>query len=223
MINSLLARLRQPSPTPLPPAPLERWRNDLAVVALVVFMLFLGLGLRRQAINATDIIEMGEGLPTLHYPAGWHTANPEGLHFQATNPASPSTFDAQVHLLARALKPNETLDQVRAARALQRSRDLSHYREFSADPATVLGGEPALVTTYAYVADPTRESGGGGLPVVVRGQDILFLQGTKAVIVTLAADAAEWEQAAGHFQLVTASLKLSRTPSAPQSETGGEQ
>jgi hypothetical protein len=223
MISNLLARLRQPSFTSAMPAPLEYWRNDLAVVLVVALALLLGLGLRNLALNATDSVELGEGLPTLRYPANWRTLQPEGLRFQATEPASASSFDTQIDMAVRELKPGETLDQARATRALQRSRDLSHYREFSAAPATVLAGEAALVTTYAYVADPTRDSGGSGLPVVVQGQDILFLQGTKLVVVTLTADATVWRQETGHFQLVTDSLNLTLTDASPQTMTGGEQ
>ena len=55
--------------------------------------------------------------------------------------------------------------------------------------------QPALVSTYAYIADPTRDVGANGLPVVVEAQDIMFLEGGQFLVATLAADASAWDDA----------------------------
>ena len=73
---------------------------------------------------------------------------------------------------------------------------------------TVQGDQPALVTTYAYIADPTLDMGAMGLPVVVEAQDIMFLQDGQFVVVTLAADANDWEDEQNEFSIVTNSLRL---------------
>ncbi len=208
MIDRLLMRMRQPSVTNQPPSPAEIWRNDLAVLVVVVLALLLGFGLRNNVRSASAAITLEEGLPTLRYPAGWVTSLPAPRHFQATNPASASNFATLVALEVQEIKSQETLDLARAAWALQRSHALLQYRELTAEPVTVLDNQPALLTTYGYIADPTRENGGTGLPVVVQAQDLLFVQDKNLVVVTVAADAHDWTAESAHFQLIFASLQL---------------
>jgi hypothetical protein len=207
MIADLMAQLRRPSPTSPAPQPFQVQRDDLAVFAVVIFALLLGLGIRSQALNASRSFALGNTLPTLRYPAGWITAEPEGLRFQAINPASPSTFDAQLAIAVRDLRADETLDLARAAWGLRRSEEMTNYRELTAEPVTV-DGQPGLLTTYAYVADPARSRGAVGLPVVVQGQDLLFFDDGKLVAVTVAADATEWAAEQDHFALVFDSLQV---------------
>jgi hypothetical protein len=194
-------------------------------VLVVLFALFLGLGIRNQAIHASRAVNLGDDLPTLRYPAGWITGQPEFLHFQATNPASISSFNAQIDVYLRDLQADETLAMARANWALRRSRELLQYRELNSDPVTVLDGLLGLRTRFGYVADPTRESGATGLPVVVEGQDLLFLHDGKLVVITVAADVQDWEAEQEHFQIVFNSLDMGKVESAPAIITpieGGE-
>jgi hypothetical protein len=225
MIDSLLATLRKPSITNRPPGAGEIHRNDIAVVLVVLFAFFLGWSLRNQAIHASRSFSLGDDLPTLRYPARWITSQPDPLHFQATNPTSVSSFNAQIEVYVRDLQADETLDMARANWGLQRSRELLQYRELSAEPVTVLDGQPGLRIRFGYVADPTRESGASGLPVVVEGQDLLFLHGGELVVVTMAADAHDWETEQEHFQIVLNSLNVNTVESEPAIITpveGGE-
>lgn len=208
MIAALVARLRAPSPSNPSPAPGELWRNDLAVLVAVLFALFLGLGIRNGALTAQRSFALGAGLPVIAYPAGWHTGSTEALHFQAINPASPSTFDARLAVSLHEVRASQTLDLARAAWALRRSQELMLYRELSSEPVTILDGQPALRTRYAFVADPTRAQGATGLPVVVEAEDLLFLVGGQLVVVSVAADATEWTNEARHFRLFYDSLRL---------------
>jgi hypothetical protein len=215
MIERIRMALRTPSLTTPPPGVWEPWRNDLMVLAVVAFAFFLGFGLRNQALTASKRYQLGPELPTLHYPAGWITGASESVDFQASNPASPSTFDAQVAVVLRETNGEQTLDIARAAWAIRRSRELLFYRELAAQPVTVLGETPALLTRYGYVADPVQASGGEGLPVVVQGEDLLFVQGDHLIVISTAADATEWADADHHFALVWQSLALEHTAVPP--------
>lgn len=86
----------------------------------------------------------------------------------------------------------------------------------------VLNGIPALVTTYGFVADPTRDAGVTGLPVVVEAQDILFVKDGMLYVVSLRADAVDWEANARDFAVITNSLRLrpAKSPSAATSADG---
>jgi hypothetical protein len=211
-----VARLRAPSPTSQPPAPGELWRNDLAVLVTVLFALFLGLGIRNGALNAHGSFALGEGLPVIAYPAGWHTGSTESLHFQAINPASPSSFDARLTVSLQETRTDQTLDLARVAWALRRSQELMLYRELASEPVTILDGQPALRTRYAFVADPTRAQGATGLPVVVEAEDLIFLNSGQLVVINVAADATEWADEARHFRLIYDSLRLRTNADADQ-------
>ncbi len=200
--------LVKPSPTNQPPTRREILRNDLAVGLTVLFALFLAIGIRGQVERASKTVDLGIDLPQIAYPERWMVRQTDDRLFRAVNPGSPSTFDARIEVAARPVSPTETLERARAAWALQLAATLQGYRELAADNVTVLGEEPALMTTYAYIADPTRASGANGLPVVVQARDIQFFMGDQLIVVTTATDATEWETVQGEFQILYDSLGI---------------
>jgi hypothetical protein len=76
-----------------------------------------------------------------------------------------------------------------------------------AETATVFA-EPALLVTYAFVADPTRAAGAVGPPVIAEAQDLIFVTGRTLVIVSVAADTTEWNEAMNDFRIIFDSLKF---------------
>jgi hypothetical protein len=159
-MSTLLTALTKPSVTNEPPAEAELRRNDIAVLVLLLFALFLGWGIRNNVVNASTEIELGEGLPSISIPYGWITGKSDEYLLEARNRGSASIFDAEVRVTARPLTQNENLVSARTALGVQRTQELLRYRELSADPVNV-GNTPGMVVTYAYVADPTREAGAG--------------------------------------------------------------
>lgn len=207
---ALFDSLRNPSITNQPPSPSEQRRNDLLMIVVILFAIFLGWGIRTNTTQATRSFGLGGQLPTLAYPAAWIEAQSEGVLFRAIDPASPSTFDARVEVFVRDAKEGETLDAVSASWPLRRTQEVERFRTLAVDVVRGPGGQPALLITYAYIADPTRESGSLGLPVVVKGQDLLFIASDgvaeRLVAVTVAADATEWEAHAAPFANIFAGL-----------------
>jgi hypothetical protein len=191
-------------------------RNDLLVAGVVFFALFLAFGIRNQVLNASKTVRLGEDLPRISYPERWREQSTEGALLGAVNAGSPSTYDARLTVSARPLRADELLEDARADRGIKLAGDLQGYRELSAERMTVYGDQPALVTSYAFIADPTRDLGAIGLPVVVEGQDIMFLQDGQFMVVTLEADAAQWENEQPGFDIVRNSLRLQ-----PEDEQSG--
>jgi hypothetical protein len=200
--------LTKPSITNEQPSEKELSRIDLAVIATVIFALFLGFGIRNNASTASRTIELGQGLPTLEIPNNWITGTPEGLIFHARNPRSPSNFSAELSVAARPLAVGEDAVAARTAVSMNRSQDLFRYRELEAQAVTV-NGQPGILVTYAYIADPTREQGAVSPPVVVQAQDLIFPSGeNQALIVTIATDAATWDEEEASVQLIQNSLGM---------------
>ncbi len=190
-------------------------RNDLALFATVLVLLLLGWGVARQARAHVQTVDLGVGLPRVAYPAGWtRSSGEDGQLFAARNPAGSSAYRAGVSLATRPLLADDTLDSVRTDVAFLRSRTLDRYRELSAQAVTVQGGTPAVLTTFAALADPSRDSGLSGMPVVVQGQDLIFKSGNQWVIASTSADAAALEDARAAFALFFAGFDLA-LPAAP--------
>ncbi len=205
-MSAFLRALTKPSATNAPPSPRERYVRELALLGWVLFLLLLGWGIRNQTLRAHNTHLPAEGLTAIAYPSNWVVSNGEA--FRAANPRSPSTFDSEIAVVSRPLKAGEELAAARAAWTVSRSRQFQSYREIETLPATVLDGAPALVSTYAYVADPLRNSAVAGLPVVVEAQDIMYVDANHFVVVSLAADATAWAADQLSFDLVRNSLHL---------------
>lgn len=208
-------RLIKPSPTSEAPGPREQLRNDIAVTVTVLFALFLALGIRNQVYSASKLATLNEGGVRIAYPERWAARSDADGAFTAVHRGSPSTYDSRVEVTSRPLNPDETLELARFDRGLKLATELGGYRELEAAPMQVLNGVPALVTTYGFVADPTRDAGATGLPVVVEAQDILFAKDGVLYVVSLRADAADWAATARDFAIVTNSLRLEEAPPAP--------
>jgi hypothetical protein len=203
----LLDALGKPSITNEPPTEAELSRIDLAVLITVLFALFVGIGIRNNAVTASRTVELGEGLPSIKVPDNWITGHPEGLLLLATNPQSPSIFNAELSVSTLPLPPGQDAVAARTVVGLQRTQELDRYRELEAETVTV-DGAPGILVTYAYVDDPTRDQGAIAPPVVVQAQDLIFLSGETAIIVTIATDAATWDEEQPSIQLIQDSLDM---------------
>ena len=205
-------RIIKPSVTHAAPSPSDRARNDIAVVGTVLFALLLALGIRNQVYTASKITTLDAGTLRLAYPERWAARQGDESIFRAVNLGSTSTYDARIDVVSRPLREGESLELARFDRGLKLASSLNSYRELEATEMQVLNGEPALVATYAFVVDPSAAGGAPDLPVVVEGQDVMFVLDDRFYVVSLTADAAEWAASARDFAVVTTSLRLSAAP-----------
>jgi len=226
-----LSAIWQPSITTEPPTVREIQRNDLALFLFVLALLLVGWLVRTTAQNRAQTQALAVDLPTILYPADWVTSGTtdEAL-FAARNPASPSTLDSEIRVQALPVREGESLETLRVITSLRRNQELDRYRELEAQRVLVGGSEPGYLVSYAYVADPTRDSGFAGLPVVAEGRDLLFGSGNQWLVISTVADAAMWEQESApfdalfdHLQVQPAVLQeeiLQETGTAPAAAEG---
>ena len=206
-MSTWLSTFTTPSITNQPPTEGELRRIDVAMIVTVLFALFLGFGIRNNAVSASRSVELGEGLPVIEIPNNWITGQPEGMLLYARNPRSASIFNTEVSVMTRPLQAGQDAVAARTSLGLQRSQELFRYRELGAQAVTV-NGKPGILVTYAYVADPTRNQGAIAPPVVIQAQDLIFASGNSAVIVTIAADATTWDTEQPSIQLIQESLNM---------------
>ncbi|HXF62710.1 MAG TPA: hypothetical protein VNK95_13895 [Caldilineaceae bacterium] len=221
-MSSLLSALTKPSVTNEPPSETDLRRNDIAVLVTLLFALFLGWGIRNNAVGASRDVSLGEGLPSIAVPARWITGSSEDYVIEAVNARSASIFDAELRVQVRPLAADENLVSARAGLGARRAQELLRYRELAADPVTV-NGTPGMLVTYAYVADPTRDQGALAPPVVVQAQDLLFVVNDQLIVVTVAADAVDWDEEADDFFVIYDSLNVEEVAGDLQVEQQLEQ
>jgi hypothetical protein len=209
-MSTLLMRLTKPSVTNEPPSPQEMRRNEIAVIVTLIVALLLGGGIRNNSINNSRAVELGAGLPEISIPANWIKGTSPDYLVSVRNQRSAGIFDSEITVAIQPLAENENEVTVRTALGLKRGQELLRYRELEATPVTVGSAEDVtgILVTYAYVADPTREQGAVAAPVVVQAQDLIFTANGNAVIVTMAADAAHWDDEESYFDLVKNSLRV---------------
>jgi hypothetical protein len=203
-------RLTKPSVTNEPPTRQDLNRNEIALIVTLVFALFLGIGIRNNTINNSREVELGAGLPAVSIPANWIKGTSPDYVVSVRNQRSASVFDSEITVAVQALGENENPVTVRTKLGVQRTQQLLRYRELDAMPVTIgsAGDAEGVLVTYAYVADPTREQGAVAPPVVVQAQDLIFAANGNAVIISMAADAAHWDEEERYFDLVKNSLRV---------------
>lgn len=223
-MSALIERLRQPSVTNEPPTAGDIRRKDAITLVWIAFLLLLGFGIRNNALTAGNSLTLGDDLLTLTLPAGWIQGMPGSAGAASAplgpneytaavwNPRSPSLFDAAIDIHARRVRPGDNLATARAALALRRSQELDRYRELQAESVTVRNLVPGTLLTYAFVADPSRAAGALAPPVVVQGQDLIFIYRDHVFRVSVWADLADWDREATAFERVFSGLNVRPTP-----------
>lgn len=219
-MNNPLSAIWQPSITTQPPTPAETHRNDLLLLLFVAVLLLCGLVVRNLAIEPARTVTLGDGLPTIPYPAGW-VALPtsESLLFAARNATSPSALDSEIRVQAQPVREGESLETLRVMTTFRRNQELDRYRELDAQRVLVQGTEPGYLVTYAYIADPTLDSGAPGLPVVAEAQDLIFGSGNQWLTVTTLADASIFEDERAPFAELHSALNVQPAVLVPPTAT----
>ena len=180
-----------------------RSRNDrlsaILVVALVIALLALGLALRGRAlVRARTYIDRETGIE-VRYPADWLLDTSGDYVMRVRNP-SARPFKTEYSIRIAPASGQTSVRNVLDALTLQRSNTLSAYRVLSVNEE-----EETTRMTFAYVeADPNPFV--QQLSIVVRGMDVVILDGNRAIVVTFAAEAERFEDELPGFERFFGSL-----------------
>lgn len=193
-----------------------RWA-DWAVVALVAVALALGLVLREAVLSRTVPFAFPGAQVAGRCPANWVRETGDDPLLRASDPLG-GEFGAVLELRSRPLAADASPAIVLDALALERAGQVAAYRTISTDQVLLSGQSPAsrqsatrrsLATrrTFTYVqvcCNPyvTR------LPVVVRGMDLALRDGDRVIVVTLLADADQFDARYRYLHAFVQSLEL---------------
>lgn len=169
-------------------------RDQLSMVAVgmvTILSLLLGAILKSSVENRSQHIER-KGI-TASVPANWTIQEGAGdLLFVSWDPFTPGIRYA-VSLVP--LRGGQILEEIPAQRNLALSSALEAFRILEETPI-IRNGRDGYKTTYAFV-DVNQP----GLPLVLRGTDYYFLAGENVMVVSLQAQAQDYEEAQLHFEV----------------------
>jgi hypothetical protein len=198
--------------------PVRRSEPEWAVVVVVVVALIAGWVLK-TVVESERVTFSGGGV-TLEYPAGWVRENNlgAGILFRASDMRSGSLYPTNVTLAATEALPQlpvepgaAVLDRMTPALtawSFQRGQELTAFRVLDTAPAGIAGRDGAALH-YAYVTEPLADPFRQALPVVVEAMDYLIPVGERTIVLTVAADGAQFQTAnARHFQAILTSVRL---------------
>jgi RsiW-degrading membrane proteinase PrsW (M82 family) len=149
---------------------------NYAVAGVFVVLLLVSALIWNNAVNGVMTFDK-DGFRG-SYPAGYGTATAEGDVLRVVDNLGTG---AEFSIVTRPLESGQDAKAIASQLGGERSTDYAVYKTLDASNATV-NGKDALVQRFSVV-DSLGFS--GALPEVIEGVDYIFVEGSRAVIVTL--------------------------------------
>lgn len=173
--------------------PLKGWLDELLVVALVIVALVLGWALKAWVQGRTVAFSSDDGLLSLRYPADWLEEVNKDTLLTVNDVRGEGAFKPTLSIATTGMNPDFPLTprELVVTMSVEKAEELTGYRVLSIEHGMVDGLDASKVS-YAYVAEPA-----GALqtvPVVVEAIDWVVIYHNKAYVLTLAAEASNFEE-----------------------------
>jgi len=178
--------------------------SDLLVIAITIIALLAGWLFKSSVENRSIAFESaGFSAKT---PQGWLKVNPQGNEILHVTDLSSSGFGTTYIVENILIEADSSFGQAASLLTLERGQNLTAYRVLEQKQVTV-SGDQAYEISYVFVeSNPNLTH--NVFPNIVRGRDIIFLNGDYAVVATFWADKQFFEDDLGRFQLFLKSLKF---------------
>lgn len=220
-------RMSQPqidSRTLTPPtAGAQRLANLLVIVTLAVALL-LGWALKTAVEGRTQTYS--DDQITFAYPATWVVDQDLDGNPMLRNPQSASRlFNDRVVVIqgdvpSSGLPAGSPLVDAATSWTLKRSSALDSFRNLSSEDGYTVAGQPAIRVNYAYVADPAAVLGRPGVPIVVKGSDLVIITGDRLTVLSGQSREADWAAFEPRFLKILEGVTLSARAAGSLNEGG---
>ena len=183
-------------------------REDAPVLVLVLVFLLGGFAVRGDSLGATQPWSApGIGLQA-DFPSGWIVTMPGADHVKASSRASGSAYRTRIEIRREPLTGDADLGTLAMGRAVRLANELPFFRQLEAEAVTVAGRQ-AMRIEFAFVADSHEALlMASPLPVIVRAEEYLVLDGADVVRIRFTADNAEYAREARRLQRILETLRF---------------
>lgn len=169
---------------------------EITVVVVTLVALVAGWFFKSGVENASVPFE-AEGV-TAQAPKGWLQSSVSGEELLHTIDINSSGFATTYAISQVAITSEATASEVAGAVALKRAQDLLAFRMLNQQEVVDINGRNAFMIEYVYV-ESNPDATHAQLPSVVRGMDLVYLAGDRAIVVSFQADEKNYDLDLGRF------------------------
>lgn len=178
---------------------------EITVVLITLVALTAGWFFKSGVENAAVPFE-AEGI-TAETPKGWLYTGAEGNILLRTVDINSSGFGATYTIRQIAITSEATPSDVASLVALQYAQDLIAFRVLDQQEVKDINGRDAYMLSYVFVeANPDLTH--NDIPSIVRGMDLVYRNGERAIVVSFQADETNYDLDLGRFYTFLKSIKF---------------
>ncbi len=191
----------------LPPGKWLARASQLLVLLTVAMLLVGGWFFRDWLMSQFQYLALSGDSLAIPFPAQWQDDAGEGDLLRVVAPvetdALPPAETVTIHPLPAA--------PIAKAWPAQRSQSLPGYHQIAQSAVALLDGRPALLLTYAYIANHAADD--ARAPEIIQAQDIAFETSSgRLAVITLSADANAWAGVQPAFRRIWRRLGVEEAP-----------
>lgn len=178
---------------------------EITVVLVTLVALTTGWFFKSSVENASVPFE-AEGI-TAEAPKGWLQAGAEGDILMRTVDINSSGFGATYTIRQIAITSEATTSEVASLLTLEHAQNLTAFRMLDQQEVKDSNGRNAYIINYVFV-ESNPDVTHAEIPSVVRGKDIVYLNGERAVVVSFQADENNYDLDLGRFYIFLESIQF---------------
>ncbi len=178
---------------------------EITVILVTVLALTAGWFFKSSVENASVPFE-AEGI-TAAAPKGWLRPDPQGDELLRAIDINSSGFGTTYVIRQIVVTSEATPSEVASRVALDQAQNLLAFRMLDQQEVRDINGRDAYMISYVFVEtnpDVTHAS----IPSVVRGMDLVYVSGERAIVVSFQSDEKNFERDLGRFYRFLESLQF---------------
>ena len=178
---------------------------EITVVLVTLVALTAGWFFKSSVENAAVPFE-AEGI-TAKAPKGWLQAGAEGDILLRTVDINSNGFGATYIVRQIAITSDATASEVASLLTLEHAQNLTAFRMLDQQEAKDINGRDAYMINYVFV-ESNPDVTHADIPSVVRGKDLVYLNGDRAIVVSFQADENNYDLDLGRFYIFLESIQF---------------
>lgn len=178
---------------------------EITVVIVALVALTAGWFFKSSVENASVPFE-AQGV-TAQAPKGWLQFDASGEELLHTLDINSSGFGATYTIRQIAITSDATASEVASAVALGHAQDMLAFRMLNQQEVVDANGRNAYMIEYVYV-ESNPDLTHAQLPSVVRGTDLVYLAGERAIVVSFQADEKNYDTDLNRFYTFLKSIRF---------------
>ena len=178
---------------------------EITVVLVTLIALTAGWFFKSSVENASVTFE-AQGI-TAEAPKGWLQAGAEGDILLRTVDINSNGFGATYIVRQIAITSEATTSEVASLLTLEHAQNLTAFRMLDQQEVKDINGRDAYMINYVFV-ESNPDVTDADIPSVVRGKDLVYLNGDRAIVISFQADENNYDIDLGRFYIFLKSIQF---------------